>query len=109
VVAADTGVVTFVVTYANAGDVVKIDTIDNNDILVTGPNSFSQPATLVSKVANGDGSQVVATYKFDVGGAWDATNSGTYYAHHAGQRSQRRRRLYVVSGVLLSFNPGARR
>jgi len=58
--------ITFTVDYSNQGDLVLISTIDNNDIRVTGPNGFSQLATLNgTPVSNADRSTVTATYQIN--------------------------------------------
>ncbi|KAM3097043.1 PA14 domain-containing protein [Phormidesmis sp. 146-35] len=66
----------FTVTYKDT-QAIKLATIDRQDILVSGPNRFSQPAQLVS--VSGGGGLVTATYSIDVpGGAWDAIDTGSY-------------------------------
>lgn len=53
--------------------------IDSNDVRVTGPNGFSQLATLVTVEANADNSSVTATYRINApGGSWDEADNGTY-------------------------------
>ena len=71
----------FVVEYT---DNVAVDAsdLDNTDILVLGPNGFSQAATFVGAVPNSDTSPLSATYRIDApGGSWDAADNGAYYAH----------------------------
>jgi hypothetical protein len=54
-------------------------TIDNNDLLVTGPNGFSQRATLVSADPNANATPIVATYSIappDL--AWTENENGVY-------------------------------
>ncbi len=97
---------TFVVTYANAGDTINVTTIDSNNVLVTGPNSFSQLATLLSAAPNADGSQVTATYRIDApGGAWDSSNLGTYTATMQANQVSDSHGNFAAAGVLLNFNP----
>ncbi|GEM_PF-1373501 len=69
---------TFTVDYTdNAG--IDISTIDDLDILVTGPNSFSQLATLVSVNAATDGTPRTATYQITApGGTWGNFDNGEY-------------------------------
>jgi len=68
---------TFTVTYSD-NVAVSVATLDNTDLLVTGPNGFSQLATLVGKPAK-DGTKCKATYQITTpGGAWDAADNGTY-------------------------------
>lgn len=54
-------------------------TIDSQDILVTGPNQFSQLATLVSVSSDKDGSPLTAIYRINAPGAgWNTESSGSY-------------------------------
>lgn len=69
---------TFTVTYTglNAAP-IKTSTLGNSNILVTGPNGFSQLATFVSVSTSGATS--VATYSITPpGGVWSLNSSGTY-------------------------------
>jgi hypothetical protein len=69
---------TFSVTYA---DNVKVNvaTLDNSDILVTGPNGFSQAAAFVGLDSRENGASRKVTYRFvPPGGAWNAADNGTY-------------------------------
>jgi hypothetical protein len=62
----------FTVTYADANG-VDTTTFDNNDVAVTGPNSFSQSASYISRVGN------VATYRINApGGIWNFGDNGSY-------------------------------
>jgi hypothetical protein len=67
----------FQVTYDdNVG--INLSFLDNNDILVTGPNGFSELATFVS-VSKGDGATQIATYRITApGGTWDLEDNGVY-------------------------------
>ena len=68
----------FTVIY-NDDTVVKQNTLDNQDILVTGPNAFSQFASLISVSSDQDGSPLNATYNITApGGIWDSTDTGDY-------------------------------
>ncbi|MBD2311394.1 DUF4347 domain-containing protein [Desertifilum sp. FACHB-1129] len=68
----------FTVEYAD-NRAIAIGTLDNNDIRVTGPDGFSQLATLVSPPFPGNNTPISATYQITPpGGAWDAADSGTY-------------------------------
>ena len=53
---------TFTVTYADANG-VDVTSLGNGNLLVTGPNGFSQAATLVSVNPPGNGSPRTATYR----------------------------------------------
>ncbi|RCJ40165.1 hypothetical protein A6770_10455 [Nostoc minutum NIES-26] len=70
---------TFTVTYKDE-TAINVATLDNNDVIVTGPNGFSQSATLVSVDNNTNGSQRIATYRIDPleGTTWNSANNGTY-------------------------------
>jgi hypothetical protein len=69
---------TFSVTYAD-NLAVNAATLDNSDILVTGPNGFSQAAAFVSVNNRKYGTPRKATYRFvPPGGAWNAADNGTY-------------------------------
>lgn len=58
---------------------IDSDSLDGNDIRVTGPGGFSQLATLVSATPAGNGSPRTATYQITApGGAWDTADNGTY-------------------------------
>lgn len=68
----------FTVEYTdNVG--VDVDTLDNSDIRITGPDGSSSLAHLVSVNNSTDGTPRVATYAFTpVGGSWDASELGVY-------------------------------
>ena len=68
----------FTVEYAdNVG--VNVDTLDNSDIRIIGPDGSSSLARLVSVNDSTDGTPRVATYAFTpFGGSWDADELGTY-------------------------------
>lgn len=67
----------FTVTYSDNWG-VSAASIATGNLRVTGPNGFSQTATLVSTAANSSGGQV-ATYRIvPPGGAWDGADRGTY-------------------------------
>jgi len=60
---------------------VDASSLGNGNLLVTGPNGFSQAATLVSLNAPGNGSPRTATYRITPpGGAWDFNDFGDYVA-----------------------------
>ncbi|MBX7105228.1 MAG: hypothetical protein K1X57_14190 [Gemmataceae bacterium] len=69
---------TFTVTYSD-NSAIKVSTLDNNDIRVTGPGGFNVLATFVSVDINSDGTPRVTTYSFvPPGGSWDGFDLGTY-------------------------------
>jgi hypothetical protein len=58
---------------------VRGSTIDDNDVIVTGPNGYSRRALLISVDQSGDGPERVARYKISSPGAdWDRTDNGRY-------------------------------
>lgn len=72
------GTYNFNVTYTDQ-IAVKVATLDDQDILVTGPGSFSQLAQLVSLDAAIDGPGRTATYRLVApGGIWDEADDGIY-------------------------------
>ncbi|MBI3823925.1 MAG: right-handed parallel beta-helix repeat-containing protein [Planctomycetes bacterium] len=66
---------TFMVTFSD-DTAIDVGTLDNTDVVVTGPNSFNQAATFVSVSPSGTGTPRTATYQFAK--AWSATDTGTY-------------------------------
>ena len=70
---------TFTVTYTDTDDAVLLSTIGNGNIQVTSPDGTNLSASLVgSPVANGDGSEVTATYRIDApNGTWGSADTGT--------------------------------
>ncbi|MDX2214220.1 MAG: GDSL-type esterase/lipase family protein [Oculatellaceae cyanobacterium bins.114] len=77
-IAADSGDAQFTVTYAD-NDAIAFASLTNGDVQVTGPNGFSQLATLVSVNTTGNGTPRTATYRIGApGGSWSAVDNGTY-------------------------------
>ncbi|MFO0808470.1 MAG: choice-of-anchor Q domain-containing protein [Gemmataceae bacterium] len=69
---------TFTVTYSGTTP-VNVSTLDNNDIRVTGPNSYNQLATFVSVAPAGNGSPRTATYSITApGGTFGGEDNGLY-------------------------------
>jgi hypothetical protein len=68
----------FNVTYSD-NTAMNVATFDGGDILVTGPNGFSQMAALVSVNNNTNGTPRTATYRISVpGGTWTIDDNGSY-------------------------------
>ena len=68
----------FTVTYDD-DQLVDATTIDDQDVLVTGPNDFAQFAHLVNTIETQGGARYTAIYRIDApGGEWDATDNGVY-------------------------------
>ncbi len=69
---------TFTVTYAD-NRAINTSSLDSSDILLTGPNGFSQLASFVSVDTSSAGTPRMATYRATApGGAWDSADNGTY-------------------------------
>ncbi|MEH1831408.1 MAG: PA14 domain-containing protein [Nostoc sp.] len=69
---------TFTVVY-NDNTAINVNSLDSNDLLVTGANGYSQVAKFVSVDNNSNGSPRTATYSINpVGGSWDAASNGSY-------------------------------
>jgi len=69
---------TFTVTYSD-NLALQVSQLDDNDIRVTGPNGFDQPATFVSVDTTDNGTPRTATYRISApGGTWDAADNGDY-------------------------------
>jgi hypothetical protein len=60
---------------------VNLATVGNDDVIVTGPNGFSQPMTLLKAKSKQKGTVVQATYRLAApGGSWDAADNAVYTA-----------------------------
>jgi parallel beta-helix repeat protein len=78
ITAAGNGTYTFTVTY-NDDTAVDDTLLDSDDLLVSGPNGYSQRATFVSLASSNAGKTVTATYKFTApGAAWTWQDDGAY-------------------------------
>jgi hypothetical protein len=72
------GTYTFTVTYADE-TAINVASIDSNDLQVTGPNGFNQPAQLLAINPASNTTPLTATYQITApAGAWFADNDGTY-------------------------------
>lgn len=66
------------VTYTDA-TAVDVSSLTGSDLIITGPNGFSTPATFYDVDNHVAGTPRVATYWFvPPGGNWESTDSGTY-------------------------------
>ena len=74
------GATTYTFTVRDTDDAaVKVSTLDSNDIIVSGPNGFSQAAAFVGVDTNTDGTPRTATYQITPpGGTWNTADNGTY-------------------------------
>ncbi len=96
----------FTVTFAD-NLAIDVTSLHTNNILVTGPNSFSQYATFVSVDTNSNGTPRTATYSLvPPGGNWTASANGTY--NLAPQSTQVRDIAgnYMPSSTLGTFQVG---
>ncbi len=58
---------------------INASSVVTGNIRVTGPNEYSQLATLVSRKTSADGKSVTAVYSIPApGGSWDASDNGVY-------------------------------
>lgn len=68
----------FAVTYGD-NTAIDISSLGTGDVVVTGPNSFSQIATLIGVDTNDNGTPRVATYQITVPGTtWNTYDNGLY-------------------------------
>jgi hypothetical protein len=94
---------TFTVTYTDNA-AVDTATLDNSDIQVTGPNGFNQSATFVEVNVSGNGTPRTATYRINApGGAWDASDNGTYTVSMQSDQVTDTNGNAVKAGTLESF------
>ncbi len=74
----------FTVVYTDAAG-IDVSSLGNDDVTVTGPNSFSAAAALISVDSSTNGSPRTATYRITApGGTWDSNDSGAYTIMGAG-------------------------
>jgi hypothetical protein len=68
----------FTVVY-NDDTAINVASLGSGNVQVTGPNGYSQLATLVSVNDPSNGTPRIATYRIAApGGTWDSTDSGSY-------------------------------
>jgi len=68
----------FSVTFADDTD-VDLSTLGNGNIVVTGPNGFSEAASLITVDRSSNSPSVTASYSLiPPGGSWNANANGTY-------------------------------
>ncbi|MBW4604868.1 MAG: DUF4347 domain-containing protein [Calothrix sp. FI2-JRJ7] len=69
---------TFSVTYSD-NTAISIASLDDNDIVVTGPDGTTREAAFIGVNSNIDGNPRTAIYAVTgAGGTWDATDNGNY-------------------------------
>ncbi|MEO1393970.1 MAG: DUF4347 domain-containing protein [Cyanobacteria bacterium J06634_5] len=94
----------FDVTYTDA-TAVDISSIDDADIRVTGPNGFSQIASLVTVNNTTDGTPRTATYRVSKpNGVWQETDNGTYTVRLIGNQVQDTLQNAAPAANLGTFN-----
>jgi hypothetical protein len=72
------GTFTFVVNYSDPGG-VDASSLDDSDLLVTGPDGFSAPATFVRAARRSRGTVYAATYRLTApDNHWSLGNDGSY-------------------------------
>ena len=89
---------------------VNLGTVGGDDVLVTGPNGFSQLMQLVRARAQKRGTVAAATYRLPApGGTWDNTENGVYTATlQAGTVSSTDATTTTSAGTLTRFVVNAR-
>jgi len=98
---------TFTVRYTDDTG-VRVASIDSDDILVTGPMSFSRRASFVKLDAGTDGLTRLATYRFTApGGYWDALDKGTYRVALRGSQVKDIAGTFAAARTLGSFTVAA--
>jgi hypothetical protein len=88
---------------------VNLATVGNDDLLVTGPNGFSQPMQLIKAKAQKKGTVVAATYRLAApGGTWDVADNGVYTVTlQAGAVSSTDGTTTTTAGTVTRFNVNA--
>lgn len=95
---------TFTVTYAD-DTAVNASTIDSSDIQVTGPNGFSQLATLLNVNVAGNGTPRTATYRINApGGTWNQPDNGIYTISILANQVADTQANFISAGALGTFN-----
>ncbi|MDW8211177.1 MAG: YDG domain-containing protein, partial [Cytophagales bacterium] len=94
----------FVITYTDNTN-VAYSTLDNNDVVVTGPGAFSATATLLSATPANNAPSITATYRITPpGGSWDGMDNGTYTIAVQANQVADEQGLYVPSGSIGTFS-----
>jgi hypothetical protein len=84
---------------------IDVSSLDSNDIVVTGPNGFTQGATFVSVNISTNGTPRMANYRIDApGGSWDQADNGTYTVQMRNTAVRDTSNNYVASGTLGTFS-----
>jgi C1A family cysteine protease len=92
----------FTVTYADVTSGMDSSSVGAGDVLVTGPNGFSQTASFVSVVGLAG---TVATYRITApGGTWNVLDNGTYTVSQVASQVKDQAGNYRSAGAIGSFN-----
>jgi hypothetical protein len=105
--AATASTYSFTVTYTDDFFVDRTS-LDSNDVLVTGPNGYSQPATLAliipATVGVGGYQSIGAVYRVTVpSGGWSAASNGTYTISVRPNQVRDTSGNYVAAGAVGTF------
>ena len=95
---------TLQVTYTD-NVAIDINSLDDNDLVVTGDNGFSANATLSDVKVIGNETAAIATYSINVpGGSWDISDNGIYTLNLVSNQVKDVNGYGVIGGVIDSFN-----
>lgn len=84
---------------------INVSTLTTGDTLVTGPNSYSTTASFVGVNNNSNGTPRTATYRITPpGGAWSASDNGTYTISLASNQVLDTSANTALSGTLATFS-----
>jgi len=93
----------FSVTYED-DDAIRVSTLDGSDVVVTGPQGFSQPAVFDHVDVAEEGAPRTATYRITPpGGAWTSAADGTYTVSLQADQVKNAFGLPAPAGVLGTF------
>ncbi|MDJ0662207.1 MAG: hypothetical protein QNJ42_22375 [Crocosphaera sp.] len=93
----------FQVTYTD-DTAIDLNSLDNNDWIVTGDNGFTANATLSDVTSLINGTTVVATYSINApAGTWDAEDNGTYTLSLVSQEVKDVHDNAALGGMLETF------
>jgi hypothetical protein len=102
----NTGGTTYEFTVAFSTPVpIDVATFDGNDVIVTGPNGFSQAATFVGVNDTSNGTYRVATYSITPpDGVWDAADRGFYSVTLQPNQVTTTQGAGMPAGIVAQFN-----
>ncbi|MGK7939184.1 MAG: hypothetical protein AB4062_03325, partial [Crocosphaera sp.] len=95
---------TFQVTYTD-NIAIDLNSLDNNDLVVTGDNGFSANATLSDVKVIGNETTAIATYSINApGGSWHISDNGTYTLNLVSNQVKDMNGYGVVGGMVDRFH-----